>query len=152
VTRRRKVLIAIATGLLLVAGYFLSSLVYTWRHIPEAYAAWDTGALLVEYMHQNDGRWPSGWDDLLSVIEGEKGQAKTLLYRSMVGRSEYGRSLQRMVAVDWSFAPDDVGPDARPVTRRDGTAFPVVWGGCEPNDIVRRYLQNRDRQRPRQAR
>jgi hypothetical protein len=146
VTRRKKILISAAIGLLLVAGYFLSSLVYTWRHIHEAYAAWDAGALLVQYMHDNGGRWPSGWEDLLSVLEGGKGQAKMLFYRSMVGDGEYGKALQRMVAIDWSFDPDDLDTDSRPVSRPNGKRFPVVWEGCEPNDIVRRYIQKRNGQ------
>lgn len=75
-----------------------------------------------------------------------------LFYRSMAGDTDYGGSLQRMVAIDWSFDPDDVHADARPITRPNGRRFRVVWEGREPNDIVRRYMQSRTQHEPDEER
>ena len=146
-TRRRKILIACASGLLLAVGYFVFSVVYTWQHIPEAYAAWDTGSLLVVYMRTHEGHWPSDWDDLLTVLEGEQGQAITL-YGSQAGDIPYANSLRNKVTVDWSFDPKSAPKDAMPVTRSNGRRFPIVWAGAEPNEMVRRYIASRAEPEP----
>lgn len=138
-SRRRKIVLACVTGVLLVFAFLLADLVNTWRHIPEAYAAWDTGSLLVVYMRTHENGWPSGWEDLLSVLEGERGKG-IRLYGAQAGDMPYAISLQRVVAVDWSFDPRQVSPDSRPVTRLDGGEFSVHWAGGEPNKMVRRYL------------
>src|SRR5260221_606754 len=58
--RRRTVLItslSAVAAVLGVAGWFGYRLLYTVSHIHEAYAAWDTGTLLVEYMTVHDDSW-----------------------------------------------------------------------------------------------
>ncbi len=139
VPRVRSILIVIGIAVVCAATCIGYSLWHTVRHIPEAYAAWDTGTLLIEYMESHDNRWPTSWDDLLSVLEGPRGE-QIILRGARAGDMQYARSLSRMVAVDWTFDPADIGTRS-PVTRPDGSRFPVVWHGCDPNAMIREYLQ-----------
>jgi hypothetical protein len=125
-------------------GWTAYRFLYTWSHIAEAYAAWDTGTLLVAYMKSHDNRWPTSWEELLSVLSDESGD-QIPLRGAHAGDLAYGSSLREMVAVDWTFDP--VHRDAKsPVTRLDKTAFPIVWEGHDPNEMVRAYLKEAVRQ------
>jgi hypothetical protein len=134
---RRKIIVVvfIVFG---IAAYFGYSLVYTVRHVPEAYAAWDTGTLLVEYMKSHGNRWPSSWDDLLSVMRSDSGD-QVMFRGARAGDTNYAASLRTKVAINWKFDTSREGPGS-PVTRLDGTKFPVVWQGAEPNEMVHQYL------------
>lgn len=141
-TRPRRIigLIGIAIfAFVLWAGY---GAFRSWRLLPEAYAAWDAGTLLVEYLKANDDRWPSSWDDLLTVLE-SPGGADIVLHGSRAGDVAYARSLREVVADDWSFDPLRIA-DANPVTRPDGSAFGVLWEGGDPNEMVLEYLRGRE--------
>lgn len=116
---------------LLVGGAYVTRVVRTVGKLPEAYAAWDAGTLLVAYMRETN-RWPQSWDDLLSVAEPE------VSYRGCGPEDrDYGPRLRSLVRIDWSFARDD--PGARPVTRPDGSEFPVVWE--DPNEMISDHLE-----------
>ena len=141
---RRKITVAIVVTIFGILAYFGCVIAYTVstvRHIPEAYAAWDTGTLLVEYMKSHDGRWPSSWDELLSVMSSDSG-SQIMLRGSQAGDTNYALSLRKMVAIDWKFDPAQ-NDQRSPVTRPNGTKFPVVWQGAEPNKMVRAYLKAR---------
>lgn len=141
-THRRRIISLIAIGALafvLWAGY---GAFRSWRLLPEAYAAWDTGTLLVEYLKASDDRWPSSWDDLLTVLDSPGGM-DIPLYGSQAGDVAYARSLRVRIAVDWSFDRARIA-DADPVTRPDGSAFDVLWEGGDPNEMVRGYLRGRE--------
>lgn len=141
-THRRRIISLIAIAVLafvLWAGY---GAFRSWRLLPEAYAAWDTGTLLVEYLRANDDHWPSSWDDLLTVLDLPRG-ADIVLYGSSGGNAAYARSLRERIAVDWSFDPAQIA-DANPVTRPDGSGFGVLWEGGDPNEMVREYLRGRE--------
>jgi hypothetical protein len=58
------------------------------------------------------------------------------------GESEinYALSLRKKVAIDWRFDPRRK-MDAFPVTRLDGSKFPITWQGKEPNNMVRAFLR-----------
>lgn len=98
---------------------------HTLRHIPEAYAAWDTGTLLIECMNEDDDQWPKSWDDLLTVVDSEEGR-KIALRGAQAGDITYARSLQAKVTVDWTFVPANLG-STNPVTPIGCGKFPVVW-------------------------
>jgi hypothetical protein len=135
---RRKITIGVVLTIFGVGVYYGYSIIHTVRLIPEAYAAWDTGTLLVEYMKSNTNRWPSSWDDLLSVVRRDSGD-QVMFRGAQAGDTNYAASLCAKVAINWKFDPSrDV--QSSPVTRLDGTKFPVVWTGAEPNDMIRRYL------------
>jgi len=115
--------------------------VYMLRHIPEAYAAWDTGTLLVEYMASHDGRWPSSWDDVRATLHSDS-EHQIKLRGAGTNDTDYVLSLAKRVAVDWTFDPSGSGNQI-PVTRLDGTKFPLLWQGADPNEMVRTYLADR---------
>jgi hypothetical protein len=101
---RRKLISAVGLTVFGVAAYFIYGAVYTWWRIPEAYAAWDTGTLLVEYMKSHDNRWPLSWDDLLAVVRRDSGE-EIILRGARAGDTNYVASLSARVAIDWRFDP-----------------------------------------------
>lgn len=135
----KKVLIALAVVLVAGVGWIAYDLLFTLAHLREAYAAWDTGSLLVEYLKAHENRWPRSWEDLLTVLDGEVGR-EIVLRGASAGDIEYARSLPRQVKVDWTFDPSRPGA-ASPVTRIDGRAFPIVWSCGDPNEMVRDHLR-----------
>lgn len=68
-SRLSKILLLLTIVLVSFVVYGVYNFIYTWKNIPEAYAAWDTGTLLIEYLKSHNDQWPSGWDELLSVID-----------------------------------------------------------------------------------
>lgn len=138
---KRSIVRLIALSLAIAVGWFALSLFRTIREIPEAYAAWDTGTLITTYMDQNDGKWPSSWEDLATVI----GDGQPMLFSrsdsdgNPISNAEYIERLRSMVEVDWSFDPF-ADASKSPVTRIDGGEFRTVWVGAEPNEMVRSYI------------
>lgn len=115
----------------------------TWRRLPEAYAAWDVGTMLVCFMERNDNRWPSSWNELADSI---KPDDECVFCRGV----EYGEDrhhgypktiekLKRMVRIDWKFVPTK-GEMQYPITTSDGKRFTVVWSGAEPNEMVYNWI------------
>ena len=135
---RRKIVATVALALLAAVAYFGYRIVHTVRQIPEAYAAWDTGTLVIEYMKSHHNRWPSSWEDLLSVMSSSSGE-QIMLRGAGAGDTNYATSLRSKVAIDWKFDPR-CPVQACPITQVDGSRFPVVWRGAEPNEMVRIYL------------
>lgn len=137
---RQNFIIGVLVAVLAFAAYFIYGIVYTVRHIPQAYAAWDTGDLLIEYMKLHDNRWPSSWDELVPAMNGDTNGPITL-WGAQAGDTNYVLSLRKTVAIDWSFDPRH--PDGKsPVTRLDSTKFPLLWNNAEPNEMVRVYLKS----------
>jgi len=147
---RRNIGLAVAVTVIGIIAYLVGGLLYAWHHVPEAYAAWDTGSLLVAYMESHDGRWPRGWDDLLSVLHGE-GTRSIMMRGAEASDSEYPRRLREMVSIDWSFDPATSGPDERPVVRPDNSRFPMVWEHADPNEMVHRYIEGHLKASPKGA-
>jgi hypothetical protein len=148
--RRRKIIVVVSITAIVAVAWIAYSLIHTLKHIPQAYAAWDTGTLLVEYMKQHEDRWPSSWDDLLTVLHTDTGQ-QIPLRGAQAGDVQYARSLREKVAIDWNFDPHRID-QPNPVTPPGRGAFPVVWAGAEPNEMVRAYLKERASTRPSAAR
>jgi hypothetical protein len=143
-TRNRKTMFVVAVAALGIVGYVVYSALYTLCHLREAYAAWDTGSLLIEYMKQHDDQWPKSWDELLTVMDSESGR-QIVLRGAQAGDVPYARSLRQTISVDWDFNPAQVGGQS-PVTPAGGGRFPVVWQ--EPNEMIREYLATRPTTRP----
>lgn len=138
-TRRRKIIGLTAIVGLACVLWVGDRLIYTLRHLPEAYAAWDAGELLVAYLETHENHWPTSWDDLLSVLDTPRGSDITLR-APHANESDYAHVLQGMIAIDWSFDPAHA-ENASPVTRRDGSAFSVLWQDGDPNEMVREHLK-----------
>ncbi len=147
-TRGRKIVLVVAIAIVGVVGWIAYGLLRTLRGIPEAYAAWDTGTLLIEYMKQHDDQWPSSWNQLLTVLDSDDGR-KIPLRGASAGDMSYARSLREKVAVDWTFDP--ANPAGNPVVPIGGGEFSVVLEGAEPNEMVRHHLAERATTRPSAA-
>jgi hypothetical protein len=137
-TLRRKLAIALVLTVVVVAAYIGHAIFQVLSRIPEAYAAWDTGTLLVEYMKSHDRKWPSSWNDLLSMVRNDA-DGRITLHGAKTGDTNYALSLGKRVSIDWTFNPTR-SMRGNPVTRPDGSRFRMVWAGAEPNDMVRDYL------------
>lgn len=74
----------------------------------------------------------------MSVVRSDSGD-QLVLYGAKAGDTNYATSLAGKVAVDWKFDPRR-DSHASPVTRLDGSRFPVVWSGAEPNAMVYRFI------------
>jgi hypothetical protein len=136
---RKKIMIVLgvaAAGAIIYVICCIISLIYTIRRIPEAYAASDTGTLLVEYMKTHTNSWPASWSDLSTLAKTNFGGGFVL--RGANGPN-YIFTLSNKVAIDWSFKPMP-GNTNWPVTRVDGKRFPIVWEGAEPNAMIHDYL------------
>jgi len=132
--------VCVAFVVLGVVGWIAYGIMHTLHGIPEAYAAWDTGTLLVKFMESHENRWPTSWGDLLTILDSDAGR-QIPLRGATAGDVVYARSLHDHVSVDWNFDPRHADDQRNPVTRADGSAFPVVWNGGDPNEMVREYLR-----------
>jgi hypothetical protein len=146
-SRGAKIAVFVAIAVLGVPAYYVYCFLYTWHHIPEAYAAWDTGTLLVEYMKEHENQWPNGWDELLSVLSDEADN-KIKLRGCGPDRLKWAQSLRDVVSIDWSFDTSHSGAIS-PITRPDGSPFPIVWE--EPNEMIRAYLKDHADSSPAQV-
>jgi hypothetical protein len=96
--------------------------------------------LLVSYMRANEERWPSSWEDLLSVTN-RYPAIPVAMHGVRAGETNYLSLLRTRVSIDWHFVPK-VGFKGMPVTRPDGTAFPIYWQGGNPNQMIQAELRD----------
>ena len=145
---RAKQLVLLASVLVLGFGAYHAARLYrTWRLLPEAYAAWDSGTLIVDYM-KVEGQWPSSWHDLSEFLAGDEENLRFILRGSTRSEwPEYIAQLPDWVSIDWSYDPEQRDGGA-PVSRASGGSFPVLWEGGDPNEIVQAYLSNRAAELP----
>ena len=144
-TTSKQVMIGLSLLLIAVVAYFSIAITRTARRIPEAYAAWDTATLIIEFMDTHEGKWPSSWDDLFSAARALPHGGRALRGYSIDTLS----TLPRIVRIDWNADPLTLmkatdgkeTPPFRVVTRADGSDFPTVWSGAEPNAMILEYLQ-----------
>ena len=136
-TRAKLITVLVVLTVLAMSSYFGGRLLHTWRRLPEAYAAWDTGTLLVVYMKSNS-RWPGAWQDLFDLSTSPP-QEFTLRGSSKPEWQTYVRTLPNVVSVNWDYDPRNPS-GATPVSRASGGDFPVLWDGGDPNAMVRDYL------------
>ena len=117
---------------------FVGRVVYVWWHIPEAYAAWDAGDMLLFYMRKHDDDWPESWDELESAIEAEP---SLFLRGRNPDEPDYMARMRRTIKIDWAFDPSDP-KNPTPVTRPDGSPLHSYWS--DPNGMIYRYLDRRN--------
>ncbi len=135
-----------ALGVLLLLGmigtaYSVHRLVN--HTIPESYAAWTTGDLLVEYLQTHSNQWPRSWEDLRAANNSRR--AKGLSVHTPIDQ------LPKHVKIDWSVdfsaltASTRSGTNLplRMVTNKEGGRLMAAWGAdTEPNSKVIRYAQS----------
>jgi len=105
------------------------------KKIPESYAAWTSGNLIVDYLNTHSNEWPHSWEDL--------DQATNCLRYTPI------ETLRTKVKIDWNVNFDALlqlartNPAATPrlVTRLDGSKLDAKWGrDTEPNSKIKDYL------------
>lgn len=134
---KRLSLIAVLFGLSL-GGWFIGRVVYVWWHIPEAYAAWDAGDMLLWYMRSHNNEWPESWDDFRVAVEGEP----ALFLRGRHPQEpDYMGRIRRTVKIDWTFDPANP-KNPTPVTRPDGTPLHAYWS--DSNGMIYQYLERHE--------
>lgn len=137
---KRTLLLVIAIAVMAFVVYMAYQVFFVVNHLPEAYAAWDTGTLLVEYMDTSGGEWPSSWEDLIGLVRDDTNK-RIPLRGARAGDVAYASGLQQIVRVQWSASPS-ADESFSPVTCIDRTEFPVLWEGADPNEMVREYMKN----------
>ena len=148
----KRILITVGLVVLAAISYIGFDILRTATQIPEAYAAWDAATLVIEYMDTHDGAWPRSWDELLTA-------AKTLPKDDRRIRGTPIDQLSTRVRIDWDADPRKLAeaipdPDALPfrvITRADGSDFPTLWSGAEPNTLILEYLKQKDANKALQA-
>src|SRR5262245_45848750 len=133
----KRLLLATAIGLIALAIGL--SVFNTWRLLPQSYAAWTTGNLMVEYLQTHTNKWPHGWEDLRSATN-------SLLLKGMPVYMSLDR-LPHFVTIDWQVdvahlqqvTRGDSNATAQVVTRLDGSRLRAIWGSdTEPNGKIMR--------------
>lgn len=133
-------------GLGILLFFFAALLVYgaiqVSRKVPESYAAWTSGNILVGYLKTHTNQWPRSWDEIRKESE-TIGVSGGLIYTPI-------ERLPEFVKIDWSVDVKELtrlslaGTNAnfRVVTRLDGSKLKAMWGSdTEPNNKIASYLR-----------
>ncbi len=149
---RRRLLRTLGILVLLAVCFFVYSVYRVYTYIPEAYAGWQAGQLLVGYMATHQDRWPRSWEDLRPIQESRVKQGQT-------NYSDFDR-LPGLVRVDWNAQPEFLAKGAMQdgeasivvVTRPNGSRLRASWGlDTDPNHMVAHYLVKKYSSRPSSA-
>ena len=116
------------------ATFYVGRIAYVWWHIPEAYAAWDAGDMLVWYMRTHDNDWPDDWAELTSAVESEPA---LFLRGHQPDDHDYMDRMHDTISIDWTFDPRDP-KNPTPILRTDGERLNAYWS--DPNGMVYKYL------------
>jgi len=143
VARWKLLLLAFAILFIIVVSMMGNALFQLVHYkIPESYAAWTTGNLMVEYLQTHTNQWPRKWEDLQSATN-------SLQEKGMPVYMPLGQ-LQEFVKIDWQAdtgrllqaAHNDSNITIHVVTRLGGSRLFAVWGpDTEPNAKIMRYLK-----------
>jgi len=121
------------TGVLLWWGW---EMLYILRGLPDAYAMWDAGDLVVDYMGKHADRWPSGWEDLQPSFDAcKKGDGY------MRGGLTFNE-IRNRIEINWHASPQNALLHHTPfksITPRSGNH--TIWEGAEPNEMIIQYLR-----------
>ena len=131
----------LAIVLISMIGYDLYRMVHT--KIPESYASWTVGNVMVEYLQTHTNQWPRSWEDLRSATNSLNQKSGSFVYTPLERLPEY-------IKIDWLVDPERLLQAARSnanvtirvATRLDGSRPIAVWGtDTEPNAKIMRYLR-----------
>ena len=141
----RKIIVRVAiiaiVGILGGLVYFAFSFYhYISEYIPNAYAQEWVAGMVIDYLRQNDDRWPQSWEDLRPVYEQHTKKTQPWSFEE----------LQSRVVIEWDV---DVERLRHPPPRADGLPFRVIylrdgtdayWGGAEANRMLWSYLKEKE--------
>jgi hypothetical protein len=140
----KRILAGIALAILAGGAYIGFDIWRTVTQLPEAYAAWDSATLVIEYMDTHAGAWPRSWDEVFSAARTLPNDSRGLHGHSTNDLSD----IARLVRIDWNANPREMAESRSPaggipfrvITRANGSDFPTLWSGAEPNTLVWEYL------------
>ena len=134
-TRRWPIWKILLLAVVVFVVYVIGSTFNVYRKIPESYAAWTTGNLIVDYLDTHSNQWPRSWDDL--------GQATNCQRYVPI------KELRTKVKINWDvhfnhlleLARTNPSTPLRLVTRPNGSKLYAIWGpDTEPNHKIKSYL------------
>jgi hypothetical protein len=137
-TRVKKLLIVLVILIVVVLGSIVVEWVRLTRALPESYAAWTTGNVIVDHLARNTNRWPRSWDELTESTN------RIIWYEPL-------ERMRSLVRIDWNVDVATLAerarrdPDSNPpiVTRPDGKPLKTRWGPeTEPNGKIMDYLRH----------
>ena|SRR5258706_16333366 len=144
-TVKKKVALSILAVVILLAVYFGYGIYeMAFVLIPNSYAAWITGDLIVEYMKTHSDRWPRSWDELRQAKESLKRQGRPIYWKF--------EELPQKIKIDWSADPVALAKAQslsnevpfQVVTKLDGSRVDARWGeDTEPNRKIYDYLKEK---------
>lgn len=136
VSRRTKTILRVIsivlTGVVVWWGW---DLLYILRGLPDAYAMWDAGDLIVDYMGKHSDQWPSGWEELKRSFEACKGGDGEMRGQTFDG-------IRNRIQIDWQASPQNAllhHTAFNSVTAKSGNH--TTWEGAEPNEMIIQYLR-----------
>ena len=125
--------------LLLTALFVICGLVWindvVSRRIPESYAAWTTGNLIVDYLATHENQWPRSWEDLDRATNCQR-YTKIEILRTKV-KIDWGANFDHLL----QLTRTNRSTPLRLVTRPNGKKLCADWGrDTEPNRKIKGYL------------
>ena len=145
--RSSKIVLAVLGVLLSIVLVGLGVVYHVANHVvPESYAAWSSGEILVHYMATHSNAWPRSWDDIAeatdSLLAERKDDVKWGIYTGRglltTNRTCVLSELQRWVKIDWSADPAKMAGRPTLVSRPNGKPFRMILE--DPNDMVHDHL------------
>ena len=101
--------------------------------VPNSYAVWWVGDLVVGHLQQHDDQWPQSWNDLRPIYDEQIAE---------LGQTWTFDELKSRVVVRWDVDVEATRqlpePPSDLIFLRDGGK--EHWAGEEPNEKVHRYL------------
>jgi hypothetical protein len=144
-TRRTKVFLGSAVGIIIAVAAFFAYAVYQTTHVivPNAYAVWWTADLVIDHMERHDGAWPRSWEELrLTSEQAYKGTASTNLDGTRIVEFRPRESIEELrqrVEIDWKADFKMTGPPFRVIWLRNGKS--THYSGKEPNEMILEHLK-----------
>ena len=138
---RRFLVRSLIVAALVVSAVLVFAGVNIFNHIDDAYAQWGAADMVIDYMNDNDGDWPSNWDSLAPYFARNNGR---------VGGWSYSK-FQSHVFIDFTADTEtlrDLAVDS-PSVPFDVIHARSMWGSQfedGPNGMLYRYFRDEDRE------
>ncbi len=135
---RKTVLLFLCGGLVAAVLCIIFAIVTTVTQIDDAYAQLGAAEMVMDYLGDNEGSWPSGWEDLRPYFEEHNGMVTGWSYEKY----------QQHIYIDFAADPVELRQQARSpeqatfdVIHAKGFLAPHFDPG--PNAMLHGYLKNK---------